>query len=188
MSEAISIPRAHSRTSSTGSVDYEPRGRRRLSSESSSASAARFSIYAKGSSPVNSTTEFGPPKLPTPMTTGDVYDAMEREQEAIVNRLQREIATLKTERDQSRSRSRSQSGSSLSRNPSQKSVSDIESTPNRAGGGSKRGSISRASFSSQSGDEYSSLRRENESLKKKLADLSLRLAEKDAEIERLRKH
>ncbi|VVT51185.1 uncharacterized protein SAPINGB_P003012 [Magnusiomyces paraingens] len=205
-----------------------------------------------------------PTRFPTTPTPGEIYDTLEREQEAIVNKLQKEIAHLRNERSRSRSRSTS-SSTSISRHPSTRSVyslSDTEdhhfsghkniasgaghavppvasagtaniATPSSssssssssitigltpgssgtpvyqqlqqsaqqlqpsqqpAGSGSTAASSittprpARKSFGSVSEDSpiLLNLRKENDNLKKRLADLTLKLAEKDKEIERLK--
>lgn len=100
------------------------------------------------------------PFPPTTTSPACVYDQMEREQEAIVNKLQREMTSLREER--SRSRSRSSSVSSQTNRPS------IGSRPN---------------INEQ--DALQHYRRENEVLRKKITNLTVKLAEKDLEIERL---
>lgn len=153
----------------------EPRGRR-SSSTSSTASRGRGLNIVNGARP------------PT-MNTAEVYDAMEKEQEAIVNKLQREITNLKTERSRSRSQSTS-SSSSLSRNPSMRSnsaiISDAEenANPSSTSNNNRSRGQSRPSFSGMDDNFVSSLKKENDLLKRKLADLSIKLTEKDNEIER----
>ncbi|KAK9458259.1 hypothetical protein V1511DRAFT_485535 [Dipodascopsis uninucleata] len=190
-----------------------------------------------------------PTRLPSQPSSVQIYDALEKEQEAIVNRLQRELSLLREEQSggtgtlsASSSHSHSQrarspippqspiarhrradstSSSSLSRNPSVRSVgynvvgqgssggivgtsaiSDSEdagsTTPGGYGAsgslltGSSRRS-SRRSFGSTSGmssaeDLYiSSLRKENEALKKRLMDMTKLLNDKEAELDQLRK-
>lgn len=159
----------------TMTTTAESRGRR-SSSTSSTASRGRGLNIVNGARP------------PT-MNTAEVYDAMEKEQEAIVNKLQREISNLKTERSRSRSQSTS-SSSSLSRNPSIRSnsaiISDAEENANPVSSNNNRSrGQSRPSFSGMMDDNVvSSLKKENEVLKRKLADLSIKLTEKDNEIER----
>lgn len=98
------------------------------------------------------------------MSPVTVYDQMEREQEAIVNRLQREISTLKAERSRSRSRSVSSTHSS----------SSVRHSMDLAG------RVTRGSFSDEG------MRREIELLRRRIADLTRKLAERDGEIERLK--
>lgn len=130
-----------------------------------------------------------PIRSPVPMNNAEIFDTLEKEQEAMVNKLQREISHLKSERSRSRSQSTS-SSSSISRNTSIRSrysISDAEDLTTKQP--AQRSGGSRTSFSkSGSADDNSliqQLRKENDQLKKKLADLSIRLTEKDHEIEHL---
>jgi hypothetical protein len=130
-----------------------------------------------------------PVRSPVAMNHAEIFDALEKEQEAMVNKLQREISQLKSERSRSRSQSTS-SSSSMSRNASVRSrysISDAEELGNKQQ--SQRGGGSRTSFSmSGPADDNTliqQLRKENDQLKKKLAGLSIKLTEKDHEIEHL---
>lgn len=173
-------------------------------------SRGRRSSSTSSSASVGLKTQTQQQQQPKAMNSADVYDAMEKEQEAIVNRLTKEIESLKGYHDggsSSANRSRSQStssSSSISRNPSVRSNSAIifsdYSTDEISGSGTNSGSNrprghSRSSFNGghsgsnniiTGGDEnlVNSLKRENDLLKKKLADLSIKLTEKDNEIER----
>lgn len=97
----------------------------------------------------------------------NVFDAMERENEAVVNKLQREISVLK---EGQRSRSRSTSVSSV--------------TSGRSTSTSRTSGIAERRFSET--EVVSLLKRENEALHKKVAKLTALLQEKDAEIEKYR--
>ncbi|CAN6667057.1 hypothetical protein TRVA0_039S00254 [Trichomonascus vanleenenianus] len=161
-------------------ASVESRGRR---SSSSASGRNPFKAPMRGPSAE-------PTKFPAPMNNAEIYDTMEKEQEAMVNKLQREISNLRSERSRSRSQSTS-SSSSVSRHASIRSVysiSDAEELASRPGAYRS----SRPSFGAVAGapavDDSSllvSLRKENELLKKKLADLNVKVAEKDAEIKRL---
>lgn len=139
--------------------------------------------------------------IKTPSNPAEVFDALERENENIVNKLQREISQLRHERSRSRSQSTS-SSCSVSRNPSIKSVYSPGDGHGHGHGHSSAsssvgpedsgpGALQRSSRGSFSNSEDSSLvhllRKENEMLKNKLADLSIKLTEKDSEIESLHK-
>lgn len=102
-----------------------------------------------------------------PQTQNNVFDAIEREQEAVVNRLQREISVLK-EGAAAGGRSRS---SSVSSNTSARSTSTSR------GIGDRRASELDAIYQ---------LRRENEVLRKQLAKLTSLLAERETELQAFR--
>ncbi|KAK9467837.1 hypothetical protein V1512DRAFT_120789 [Lipomyces arxii] len=213
---------------------------------SSAASSRRTSFHSLHSVTTNASTVIDPAlgnppppqptmpaRLPSQPSSAQIYDALEKEQEAIVNRLQRELSMLREEQQRSRSpvpsspshhrRTESSSSSSLSRRASSRSVirgsipanaiSDTEdATPTYPGmihrhtssvssiqpsihqplSSSPRRS-SRRSFGSTSGlssaeDLYlSSIRKENETLKKRLAEMARTLSDKDTEIDSLKK-
>lgn len=104
---------------------------------------------------------------------------------------------LKGDVTRSRSRSTSTSSSSLSRRPSTRSMYSSDTEDAHGTGSllippsplvaqrSNRPSFGSGSVSSTD-EPLNSLRRENESLKRRLADLSLKITEKDREIEVLR--
>lgn len=137
-----------------------------------------------------------PTRFPTAPTSVEIYDSLEREQEAIVNKLQREISALKGDASiRSRSQSTS-SSSSISRRPSTRSVYSSDTEEVHSTGllippsplVAQR--TSRSSFSGPGANDESavaSLKRENESLKRRLAELSLKVSEKDKEIEFLKR-
>lgn len=127
-----------------------------------------------------------PVRSPVPMNQAELFDVMEKEQEAIVNKLQREISHLKSERSRSRSQSTS-SSSSMSRNASVRSRYSISDAEDMGSKQAQRGSRTSFSMTGQSDDNtlIQQLRKENDQLKKKLADLSIKLTEKDHEIEHL---
>lgn len=110
-------------------------------------------------------------QTPTKGIPVEVFDSMEKESEAMVNKLQREINALRSDRSRSRSHSASSTSSSISRNTSMRSMKTEYEAPSTPG--SNSGST-RGSFSGEGNDQVVSLRRENEVLKKKLADLSIR--------------
>lgn len=110
-------------------------------------------------------------QTPTKGIPVEVFESMEKESEAMVNKLQREISALRSDRSRSRSHSASSTSSSVSRNTSMRSMKTEYEAPSTPG--SNSGST-RGSFSGESNDQVVSLRRENEVLKKKLADLSIR--------------
>lgn len=119
--------------------------------------------------------------IKTPSNPAEVFDLLERENESIVNKLQREISQLRNDRSRSRSQSTS-SSSSVSRNQSMKSVYVSSDGGEDLAHGVQR--PSRGSFShSEDSNLVQSLRKENELLKKKLADLSIKLTEKESELE-----
>ncbi|KAK9491742.1 hypothetical protein V1508DRAFT_421143 [Lipomyces doorenjongii] len=225
------------------------------SPSSSTASSRRTSFHSLHSTTTSASTVQDQPvlqpqphmpvRLPSQPSSVQIYDALEKEQEAIVNRLQRELSLLREEQQhqhQSRARSPIQlvpgsphhrrtdsSSSSLSRRASSRSagyglasaasaVSDSEDaaqTPNAGtshmahsasvsssssmqppsaqplSSSSRRSS--RRSFGSTSGlssaeDLYlTGLRKENESLKKRVADMMRALSDKDCEIDHLKK-
>lgn len=182
------------------------------STSSSSHSRPRLSSHARKSStssvasfdptdPATATAAGLPSRFPTAPTSVEIYDLLEREQEAIVNKLQREISALKGSGDASiRSRSQStSSSSSVSRRPSTRSLysSDTEEVYTGAGMLIPPSPLvaqraSRSSFSgpaANTADEslVASLKRENESLKRRLAELSLKVSERDKEIEALKR-
>ncbi|KAK9245839.1 hypothetical protein V1506DRAFT_537244 [Lipomyces tetrasporus] len=224
------------------------------SPSSSTASSRRTSFHSLHSTTTSASTVLDQPviqpqphmpvRLPSQPSSVQIYDALEKEQEAIVNRLQRELSLLREEQQhQHQTRARSpipppgsprhrrtdSSSSSLSRRASSRSaghglasaasaVSDTEDaaqTPNAGtshtthsasvsssssmqppsaqplSSSSRRSS--RRSFGSTSGlssaeDLFlSSLRKENESLKKRVADMMRALSDKDSEIDNLKK-
>ncbi|KAK9237853.1 hypothetical protein V1525DRAFT_402666 [Lipomyces kononenkoae] len=240
-----------SRSSTSRAQPHSPKSQ---SPTSSTASSRRTSIHSLHSTTTSASTvqdQLGiqpqphmPVRLPSQPSSVQIYDALEKEQEAIVNRLQRELSLLREEQQhQNQTRARSpippvpgsphhrrtdSSSSSLSRRASSRSagygvwgasaVSDSEDaaqtpnagTPHMAHSGSVSSSSSmqppsaqqlssssrrssRRSFGSTSGmssadDLYlSGLRKENESLKKRLADVMRALNDKDSEIEHLKK-
>ncbi|PRT55860.1 hypothetical protein B9G98_03480 [Wickerhamiella sorbophila] len=95
----------------------------------------------------------------------NVFDAMERENEAVVNKLQREICALK---EGSRSRSTSVSSATSARSTSTSRTSGL---PDR-----RTSDI----------EAVTQLKRENEALHKKIAKLTALLQEKELEIEKYR--
>ncbi|KAK9450589.1 uncharacterized protein V1518DRAFT_218366 [Limtongia smithiae] len=208
-------------------------------SSSSAASSRRASIHSNATSIFNDP-GFAlqgnlpqqhpamPARLPSQPSAVQIYDALEKEQEAIVNRLQRELSLLREEQQQAQTQQQQavqvasprvknghsrtdSSSSSRSRNASSRSVltsvgasavSDSEEsvapptpssgypasfTPQVQRSSSTRRN-SRPSFGSTSGmssaeDLYiSSLRKENDSLKKRISELMKTLGEKDADI------
>ncbi|KAK9376259.1 uncharacterized protein V1513DRAFT_457199 [Lipomyces chichibuensis] len=222
------------------------------SPSSSTASSRRTSFHSTTTSastvqdqPVLQPQPNMPVRLPSQPSSVQIYDALEKEQEAIVNRLQRELSLLREEQQhQHQTRARSpippvpgspqhrrtdSSSSSVSRRASSRStgyglasaasaVSDSEDaaqTPNAGtshmahsasvsssssmqppsaqplSSSSRRSS--RRSFGSTSGlssaeDLYlTGLRKENESLKKRVADMMRALSDKDCEIDHLKK-
>jgi hypothetical protein len=169
-SNSVSVSESdHSRQCSTGSIHgvsyIEIRGRQKRGSSS----AQKVSRQSTTNPDVM---RHGPL-----LSSAEIFDVLEREQEGIVNKLQREITHLKCERSRSRSHSTS-SSSSISRQPSVRSMysaSDAEDISQKQTV-TPRGS-NRTSVSISGPDENNlvqSLRKENELLKKKLADLSIK--------------
>lgn len=217
---------ASSYSSTSSSLSPSPYLHSQSHFSASGANSARHSHHRQNSASsvksiksLNHENEFpaAPIRFPTAPNTGEIIDSFEREQEAIVNKLQKEIAQLKGGTARSRSRSTS-SSSSISRHPSTRSAysfsdtedhhpnisvnSDSSTAPGKplASGlntssapvQSVSNRSSRASFSSVTSlsDDQSTavqtLRKENEALKKKLAELSTKLAEKDKQIEKMK--
>ncbi|ANB14533.1 hypothetical protein AWJ20_2128 [Sugiyamaella lignohabitans] len=198
----IATPGRHSRQSSSSSIysnssfqtpapptpilGHEPRGLESRGRQASLNNRSSVSGTSSGGGISTTLAGQGPTKFTGPMSSVEIYDVLEKEQEAIVNKLQREINHLKTERSRSRSQSTS-SSSSMTRNPSIRSIYSVSDAEEQYPGSSApAGSVataaathrrgSRPSFGSVIDDSsvINSLRKENEVLKKKIAELSIK--------------
>ncbi|KAK9383295.1 uncharacterized protein V2V93DRAFT_364779 [Kockiozyma suomiensis] len=188
-----------------------PRSPSPLSSASSATSSRRTSFQSAATSastvlePIPTATTQLPMRLPSQPSSVQIYDALEKEQEAIVNRLQRELSLLREEQTQTAASAQQRARSPIALSPRHRrtdSSSSSLSLPRATGpvrGDSdqssaqiQRRSSSRRSIESSSGlssadDLYlASLRKENDALKRRLTDMAKALGDKEAEIETLR--
>ncbi|KAK7202585.1 hypothetical protein BZA70DRAFT_285437 [Myxozyma melibiosi] len=193
------------------------RGRVRSPSPLSSASSAASSRRTSFQSAVTSaSTVFDPgpgalapvqmpTRLPSQPSSVQIYDTLEKEQEAIVNRLQRELSLLREEQTQLAASAQQRARSPIAPSPrhrrtdsSSSSLSitragaPVRSDSDQSSAQIQRRSSSRRSVESGSGlssadDMYlASLRKENDALKRKLADMAKALGDKENELEALR--
>ncbi|KAK9472319.1 uncharacterized protein V1510DRAFT_435407 [Dipodascopsis tothii] len=175
------------------------------SSASASPASSRRQSFQDGLTAGGLPTRLPPATTAPSASSVAIYDALEREQEAIVNKLQRELSLLREE--STRSRSRSPSNASLSSATSSASAGVAEhrranstsSTHSAAREDGLAPRDARRSFGAAAavppalavpappGGKEAALRKENDALKKKLAEMARLLAERERELEALRR-